>query len=217
MFDTSRVVRLKGNLFSRSDWFRTDVTKGVTRTPDGERICSLSGDFLLGFRDAMIYECGPAYGTVLKGAGRRWGGTFMQRLDKLAKAHYEVPLRELQTGIQTTILADAFAAYGWGKLSVNWESWPGFIRVQLENPIYPDLILQAERASDQLFAGFLQAVFEYLLESQLDCLQTDCPTREATASRFLLANPAKIAELQKHYGKKLGEEGTLSEILAAET
>lgn len=91
MLDTSRSLRLKGNFFARPDWFRTDVTRGVTRNPLGERVCTLTSDFLLGFRDAMIYECGPAASAVLKSAGKRWGGQFAHRLDKAVKEFYGTP------------------------------------------------------------------------------------------------------------------------------
>jgi uncharacterized protein len=215
VYDSSRTVRFKGNVYARPDWFATDVTKGVTRTPDGERICALSSDFLLGFRDAIVYECGPAADTVLRGAGRRWGGQFVHRLDRSAKEHHLAPLRELQRGIQMTILADAFATHGWGKIKVFWDRWPEYLGVEIENSIYPDLIIQADTPSDPLFAGFVRAVFEYLLETQLDCVQTDCPTRDATASRFVLASPARTADIASTYAKQLGDEGTCRAVLAS--
>lgn len=62
-------IRIKGNYFAEPNYFRTDVKTGLCRTPSGQRICTLPPDFLLGLRDALIYECGKSYRQVLKSAG----------------------------------------------------------------------------------------------------------------------------------------------------
>lgn len=109
--------------------------------------------------------------------------------------------------MQITVLTEAFAAHGWGRLSVDWERWPDYLGVRLENSIYPDLILQADKPSDALFAGFLKSIFEYLLETQLECLQTDCPTCEATASGFVLGTPAAIRTWKRGLRKRWDGKG----------
>ncbi|CAN5370819.1 hypothetical protein BH11PLA2_BH11PLA2_24020 [soil metagenome] len=101
---TGPVIRLKGNTFAEPDYFRTDVTKGVTRTPNGTRICALPSDFLLGFRDAVIYECGRSYRSVMKAAGKRWGTQFIKRIERELTSLYQTPFKDLPNGVTRVAL-----------------------------------------------------------------------------------------------------------------
>ena len=191
---TDPPVRLKGNYYGRPDHFRTDVAKGVTRTPTGQRVCGLPGDFLLGFRDAVLYECGKAYRPVLKAAGRRWGQSFAKRLDKELTAFYGTAFKSLPPGLVHTCLADAFAAYGFGRLAV----LPGdeFTVVEVADPVMPSLVREAERPVDLVMAGLVGAVFSHLTGHELDAVQTDCPAVGADKSRFVVGPAARIVEVE---------------------
>ena len=190
-------LRLKGNYFARPDFFLTDVGKGVTRTPAGQRVCALPGDFLLGFRDAALYECGKAYRPVLKSAGRRWGATFAKRFDKELAAFYAAPLGSLAAPVVHTCLADAFAYYGYGRLVVDLSARDaGLTLVELFDPVMPALVREADRPVDLIMAGMLGAVFAHLTGQPLDAVQTDCPTLGADRSRFVVGPADRVAEAE---------------------
>jgi predicted hydrocarbon binding protein len=190
-------LRLKGNVYARPDYFTTDVSKGVTRTPSGTRMCTLTSDFLLGFRDALVYECGGAFRSVMKSCGKRWGKTFIARFEKEMSAMYQTPLKELPTGVVHTCLADAFAYHGWGKLSLDLGlADSGLAVVTLSDSVMPSLVRESDRPVDHLMTGLLAAVFSHFAGSVLDCVQTECPTRGAQASRFILALPEAIARIE---------------------
>jgi predicted hydrocarbon binding protein len=187
-------VRLRGNIYARPDYFLTDVTKGATRTPSGVRVCTLTSDFLLGFRDAVVYECGKSYRAVMKACGKRWGGTFVTRFDKELTAVYQTPTKELPAGVVHACLADAFNYHGWGKLSIDVSAAEdGFVQVSVTDPVFPSVVRESDRPVDHLMAGLLASVFSHLAGTTLDAVQTDCPTRGASASRFIIAAPERIA------------------------
>jgi predicted hydrocarbon binding protein len=187
-------VRLRGNLYARPDYFTTDVTKGATRTPSGVRVCTLTGDFLLGFRDALVYECGKSYRAVMKACGRRWGATFVARFDKEITTAYQTPAKDLPAGVVHACLADAFSYHGWGKLAIDLSAADdGLILVELADPVLPGLIREADRPVDHLMAGLLGSVFGHFAGAPLDAVQTDCPTRGAAAGRFVVAAPDRVA------------------------
>lgn len=191
-------VRLKGNLYARPDYFTTDVAKGATRTPTGTRVCTLTNDFLLGFRDALVYECGKSFRAVMKSCGKRWGSSFVARFEKELTGFYQTPIKDLPAGVIHTVLADAFNAHGWGRLTIDLSATDrGYIAVELTDSVMPALIKESDRNVDHMMTGLLAAIFSRFAGSELDCVQTDCPTRGAASSRFILSSPARVAELDK--------------------
>jgi predicted hydrocarbon binding protein len=191
-------LRLKGNYFADPEFFRTDVTAGVTRTPTGTRVCALPSEFLLGFRDAVIYECGRSYRAVLKAAGRRWGAQFAKRLDRELTAHYQSPFRQLPPGLVRVCLADAFAAHGYGRLAVGpLAEDPEFDVAEVRDPVMPSLVRESDRPVDVLLAGMIGAALAHLSGKPLDAVQTDCPSLGADRSRFLIGPAHRVAELEE--------------------
>jgi predicted hydrocarbon binding protein len=191
-------VRLRGNFFARPDYFRTDVAKGVTRTPTGTRICALTGDFMLGFRDALIYECGKSYRLVMKNCGKRWGKQFALRFDKEMSNYFGGNLAELSVGMVHACLADAFNYHGWGRLRIDLsQASAGLIQAEITDSFLPAIVKESDRPADLLMTGLLAALFSHFARAELDAVQTDCPTRGADASRFIIAAPSKIEEIEK--------------------
>jgi predicted hydrocarbon binding protein len=191
-------LRLKGNYFADPEFFRTDVTRGVTRTPTGTRICTLPSDFLLGLRDAVIYECGRSYRSVLKAAGKRWGLQFARRLERELTAHYQSPFRDLAPGLVRTCLADAFNSHGYGRLTL--ASLPEdseFTVAEIRDSVMPAIVREADRPVDLLIAGMLGSVLAQLGGRQLDCVQTECPSMGAECSRFLVGPTSRLTEVEE--------------------
>ncbi len=191
-------VRLKGNLFARPDYFRSDVTNGSTRTASGARVCTLTSDFLLGFRDALVYECGKSFRPVMLACGKRWGRTFIARFEKELATAYQTPAKDLPAGVVHACLADAFNYHGWGRLTIDLSAaGHGLILVDLADSVMPSLVRESDRPVDHLMTGLLAAVFGHFAGTTLDAVQTDCPTRGAGASRFVIAAPDRVAAIQE--------------------
>lgn len=189
-------LRLKGNVYARPDFFRTDVKKGVTRSAFGTRMCALTSDFLLGFRDALVYECGRSFAPVLKACGRRWGEVFIRRFDREITQVYQASAADLPAGIVHTCLAEYFAAHGWGQLVIDLSKCSqGLILVRLKNSILPDLIRESDRPVDYLFTGAFAAIFSFFAGTTLDALQTDCPTVGGSCSQYLVTFPERVERL----------------------
>ncbi len=191
-------LRLKGNAYARPGYFQTDVAKGVTRTPSGQRVCTLPSEFLLGFRDALIYECGKAYRKVMKAAGKKWGTQFAARFDKELNALYQTRVRELPAALVHTCLADSFSANGYGRLEIDLALCNfGVLVVDLHDSMMPSLVREADRPVDLLAAGLLGAVFSHLSGETLDAVQTECPALGADRSRFIIARSDAITSAEE--------------------
>ncbi|MDW8244631.1 MAG: hypothetical protein RMJ88_15600 [Thermogemmata sp.] len=191
-------IRLKGNFFADPEFFRTDVTKGVTRTPTGTRICTLPPEFLIGLRDALIYECGKSYRQIMKVAGRHWGVQFAKRLERELTTFYQTPFCQLPVGIIRTCLGEAFRAHGYGALTLTpLIDSEEFILAEVRDPLLPSLVGESDRPVDLLMAGMLGAVMSHLSGRTLDAVQSDCPTMGADRSRFIIGPAADIADVEK--------------------
>jgi hypothetical protein len=195
-------VRLRPGYYSRPDFFRTDPVTGVTRTHAGTRICALTNDFLIGFRDAVIYETGKSYRRVMKRCGRRWGEQFVKRFDSELSNHYRTPLADLSAGVVHAALAEAFNYHGWGKLTMDTTHLSsGYFVVELRNSMMPELVSASDRPVDLLMAGLIAAIFSHLSGRDLDAVQTACPSQGAEASLFILGPTAKITEVETRINK----------------
>ncbi|MCU0704209.1 MAG: hypothetical protein MUF18_09570 [Fimbriiglobus sp.] len=197
-------VRLLNGYFSRPDFFREDVEKGTIRTPTGTRICALTDDFLLGFRSAVQFECGKATDRVFKACGKKWGKTFVERFDRELTDHFGVPLTDVSAGLVERCLDEAFRFYGWGKPAIDLTDYDaGLVAVSVADPVMPTVVGAADKPTDALFAGFFAAVFTHYAKTDLDCQQTDCPSRGADASRFVIGLAARLKDVPKWVGENL--------------
>jgi predicted hydrocarbon binding protein len=209
-------VRLLNGYFSRADYFQADVEKGTIRTPTGTRICTLTDDFLLGFRTAVQFECGKATDRVFKACGKRWGRSFVERFDRELTEHYGVPLSDVSTGLVERCLGEAFRYYGWGNLTIDLAEYDaGLVSVEVADPMMPAVVGTADKPSDALFAGFFAAVFGYFAKTDLDCQQTDCPTRGADRGRFVVGLPDRLKSVPKWVAEKLSHATVIRRLKAA--
>ena len=196
--ETASYVRLVGGYYTRPDYFSADVAKGTIRTPAGTRICALTDDFLRGFRAAVQFECGKATDRVYKRCGFRWGTTFVERFDREMTEFFGVPAREMSAGLMERSLDEAFRAHGYGKLTLDYSEYDhGFIQVTLADSVMPSVLGRTDKLSDTLMCGFFSAVFGFYASTELDCVQTQCPSRGADTSRFIVGLAARLAPVPK--------------------
>lgn len=214
----SSYVRVLGGYYSRPDYFQHDVAKGTIRTVAGTRMCALTDDFLRGFRGAVRYECGKASDRVFKKCGIRWGNSFAARFDREISDHYGVPTRELSAGIVQTCLDEAFRQHGWGSITVDLSDYDhGLVTIVIRDSVMPAVVGSSDKPSDALMSGFLQAIFTHYAGTDLECHQTDCPSRGSDASRFLLGHPDRLKPVPGWVADQLSHAAIVSRLRRATT
>lgn len=213
--ETASYVRLVSGYYSRPDYFTADVTKGTIRTPAGTRICALTDDFLRGFRTAVQFECGKATDRVYKRCGFRWGTSFVERFDREMTEYFGVPAREVSAGLVERALDEAFRAHGYGRLAVDYAEYDhGFIQVTLTDSVMPAVVGRADKPTDALMCGFFAAVFGFYANAELDCAQTQCPSRGAESSRFLVGLASRLTPVPKLVADNLTHATILTRLKA---
>src|SRR5688500_11506654 len=81
----------RGDYFAADD-FRTDLAAGVARDQAGTRVLALPEELLRALDQTLAAECGPAAERVLKAAGRAWGRSYAERLERELRDYFGEPL-----------------------------------------------------------------------------------------------------------------------------
>lgn len=185
----------RGNYFAESRYVSTDVATGVMRNRAGSRIVVLTVEFLVGFRRAILDECGQAADAVFKSCGRRWGQLFAKRFEREMTEFYARPLKEFPLAMFKACLAELFSHHGWGQVTLDVSHHHrGLLVVRLDNAVYADILNErADRPVDTLLAGILGGFFGYLSAEDLDALQTECPACGGATSRFVVGLGDRLA------------------------
>lgn len=194
----------RGNYFAEAHYTKANVSTGVINNRAGTRLCVLTNDFMLGFRKALIHECGPASDLVFHQCGRQWGEKFGARLAEELSNFYEQPLQEFPMPLFETCLAEAFAHHGLGRLTMDaTQGNVGLIVFTFRNAMYAGMLKEAmethghldgqpiDAPVDGLIAGIIAGLFRSFSKQPLDCIQTDCAARGADLSRFVLTSESR--------------------------
>jgi predicted hydrocarbon binding protein len=191
-------LKTAANYFGGRDYVKTDVKRGVAVNRGGTRILSLTSDFLIGLRNALVFECGKAADVVLHSAGKRWGKSFAMRLGKELGEHHGVPLEELPLAVFTGCLVESFNAHGLGKLSVDIQLYDkGILICTVENSMYAGMVDTGGQPAEPMLAGILAGMFSQLAGRELGCAQTQCQNCGAPDSRFLLTLEDRLVQVDK--------------------
>lgn len=192
------------NYFAEGRYVKTNVKTGVARNRAGTRILSLTSDFLIGLRNALIFECGKSADAVMKSAGRKWGTRFAERLDKELGDHYRRPQGDCPLAMFQASMSEAFSHHGLGKLTIDVTLHDkGLLSCAVENPVYCGLVDAADQPTDSMLAGILAGMFSHYAGRDLDCVQTQCQSCGAADSRFVVTLASRLgrAEELRNEGK----------------
>jgi len=208
----SEVQQMPGdNYFAERHFIKTNPKTGVARNRSGTRMLSLTTDFLIGLRKAMIAECGPAANLDFRSSGRKWGEMFAKRFDKEMSDFYQQPLKEMPMYFFEACVLEAFSHHGWGSLRMDYTKYDkGIIVAELQNALYSGLVENPEEPSEALMTGILAGFFSYFAQQPLDAVQTHCETRGDSVSRFVISLATRMEE-----PIRLQEEGATSEAILA--
>ncbi|MBX7103191.1 MAG: hypothetical protein K1X57_03870 [Gemmataceae bacterium] len=209
---TAMTTPARGNYYAERDYLKTDVKRGVTRNRAGTRILTLTSDFLIGLRNALVFECGKAADAVMKTAGRKWGTNFAARTDKELGAFYGRPVAEFPLALFEASMVMAFSHHGFGKLKLDVSMYDkGLLVAIVENPIYFGLVENPAGPSDALLAGIFAGIFSHFAGRELDCAQTQCQACGLPDSRFVISLKSRLGGVEAW----LKDGKSHAEILAA--
>src|SRR5262249_12634088 len=101
--------------------------------------------------------------------------------------HYGRPLMKLPLSLFTANLTEAFRHHGWGALRIDFSRYAqGLLVVEVPEPIIGGSVRTATGPVEGLLAAFLAGMFSAFAGLELECVQTECRTRTAGKSRFVL-------------------------------
>jgi predicted hydrocarbon binding protein len=204
-----------GNFYAEGLYCRTDVRRGVTRTRTGARLVALTSDFLIGFRRAIVDECGPAADTVFAACGRKWGGFLARRFEEEMSAFHGRPLRDTSLARVQACLADLFSHHGWGNVRLDLTRHEqGLVVATVDEPIFAALAGASDRPVDSLLAGVLAGFLSGLFAQELDCVQTACKACGEPVSRFVVGLAPRLAGARAWVANGKNHDQVVAELAA---
>ena len=111
-------VSYGANYFNESEYFHADPATGVITNRAGKRIVCLTNDFLQGFHDALVEECGPAAPLVLYSCGKATGDMVGRRLQTELTDHYGQGFESFLVAQLVACLRSYFSVHGWGRMDL---------------------------------------------------------------------------------------------------
>ncbi len=171
-----------------------DLREGTLWNPAKTRLCLLSTDFLTGVYAAVKDEAGPAWPVIFKTCGRIWGERIMRRLEREAQTVGNLQLREMPVTMFLRFFREYFVYHGWGLMAIDVAQAreTGIVTASLEDSIFAEIIRDEENFSDPMIAGILAGMLSHISGHELDCVQTECISRGAEASRFVVTGAARL-------------------------
>lgn len=196
-----------------------EAPPGVRRDERAQRYVQLPGA-ALGRLLAAAHRLGVDGDALLTEWGVEWGRRAGIELEAWALEKHDVPLRQLPIGQALALVADRFAAQGWGAMSVDFAPAPhsGAFVVRIERSIWQESLRLAALHQHRFNEGFLGALLTRLADRKL-CVRAVASLDEETpdagvdfvvvgegraeALRQALEAGGATADILQHLGKAL--------------
>ncbi|OYT70323.1 MAG: hypothetical protein CFK52_11305 [Chloracidobacterium sp. CP2_5A] len=191
-----------------------DLREGTLWNPAKTRLCLLSTDFLSGVYAAVKDEAGPAWPVIFKTCGRIWGERIMRRLEREAQTVGNLQLREMPVTMFLRFFREYFVYHGWGLMTIDVAQAreTGIVVATLEDSIFAEIIRDEEDFSDPLIAGILAGMMSHISGHELDCVQTECISRGAEASRFVVTGAARLRGIDEKIKSGMTHEEVVASV-----
>lgn len=183
-----------------------DLREGVIWNPAKTRVVVLSSDLLTGIYKAVFYETGPGWKLIFQRCGEIWGRRLVKRLDHECATLLGLRLGDMTLENFLRFMRDYFVYHGWGSLTINVDGAreTGLVQAELLDSIFSKVVDDPENMADAMICGMLSSLLGYLSGQELGCVQTQCPTKGAESSRFIITSPERLkyAEHEIRAGRK---------------
>jgi len=186
------------NYFSKG-YINHDTAAGVITNRGGSRLCFLSEDFLIGFKEALVEETGDAYNIVFKTCGKYWGELFIKRLSKEVETFYNKSINDLSILKLNGLFESLWLEHGWGEISIDWKNAhnSGVFEIEIKNSAFPDIFAEKNKLNDDIMSGLLSAILSHFSQKEMVCHQTQYIVLEnqPTISKFIAVVSERAANI----------------------
>lgn len=210
--------RMFSNLYTPRDYLSWDMRKGVLRSPGGARVMAFPQELSQGLLEGLVDECGDAWPVVLQRCGDWWGRRQMERLEKEMDAHLDAPLREQPTGFVHTVLSDAWAMFGWGRMTLDSsDAEVGLLHVAISEAPFAELFLSQKRDArdrpvDALVTGALAGMLSHASGVEMAACELACAACGQPSCRFVIALPKRLERVPDMVRKKLPADEIIAQL-----
>jgi len=208
MIASTQDLAPRGNYFGEGAYLSQDLERGTLHNRGGARMLALTDEALVAAMNTLERELGERAAPVVKAMGRDWGRRAAEQLAAELGKHYGRPLAQLPLALFIADVSEAFRRHGWGTFSFDLSRYAqGVLLVEVRDPFVGGSVKAGGTRVEGLLAAFLAGMFSHFAGLELDAVQTECHSRGAAASRFVLTVPerAQAAESQAADGRTAEE------------
>lgn len=196
----SSVVALD-RLFDPRD-LTVDAASGTLKNSLGDPMVGLTRECTRAMHHVMLREKSGTWREIMLRTGRSCGRELAAKLDSESALRGAPALAALPLETCLGHLQRAFAAQGWGRLTIDLTAAAehGLVVAHLEDGYFPEALSDTSDFADPFPAGLLQGFFEHISGEQLGCLEIACVRRGAARCTFVITAAERLAALAPFVG-----------------
>jgi hypothetical protein len=190
-----------GNYFSRRDFYKWDMNRGVIRERGGARVMAFPQEFTVGLIAGLMEECGEAWPVVMQSCGAYWGQRQMERIEQELSTFYASRLKSVPTAAVHAAISESFAVHGWGRVQFDLTEYARrVLLVRVEGSVTAKAIVDGgialeDRTGDALLVGAFAAMFSHASGVPMECKEISCVARGDSQCEFIIATEGRLAHL----------------------
>jgi predicted hydrocarbon binding protein len=204
--------------YAPRDYLQWDLQRGVLRSRGGARVIAFPQEFSQGLLEGLLDECGEAWPVVLYRCGEWWGRRQMERMSKDLEEHLGGALSGFPTGLAQTILSDAWACHGWGRLELELKDIErGLLHATVEGAPFAALFVSQQRDAkgrpvDALLAGSLAGMFSQASGADMAAHEIACVARGEPSCRFVIGLQDRLKGVPDLLRRKIAPDEILAQL-----
>ncbi len=183
------------NYYDPEDFFSTHPETGEIRRKDGQRIVSVSEDFVASLLAGTAQQVGEeAARAILYQTGMRWALVDMKNFQpQIEKEFGSTPLSEMHLDFVMETWWWPLTTQGWGGWKYDFSARSqGIVTVDLTDSVIAQSLERLGRPVCYWYAGLFAGLFTHLSKRELNSIEIQCYATGHDRCRFMVGADKRI-------------------------
>jgi predicted hydrocarbon binding protein len=186
---------IRHNVYDPEDFFTRDERTGELRRRDGQRVVTISEDFVAAVMAGTAKEVGDeAARAILYHSGFKWAVADMKAFQpNIEKEFGNVPLNQMHLDFVLETWWWPLATEGWGGWKFDFEHRKaGLIFVELRDSVVAKSLERVGKPVCYWYAGLFAGLYSYLSRRELSAIEIQCYASGFDVCKFMIGMESKV-------------------------
>ncbi len=187
--------RFRHNYYDPEDFFTKDPKSGEIRRRDGQRVVSISEDFVAALMAGTAQEVGDeASRAILYQSGYKWALADMKAFQpRLEKEFGNTPMGSMHLDFVLETWWWPLTTEGWGGWKFDFEHRKsGLVFVDLHDSVVAQSLERIGKPVCYWYAGLFGGLYSYLSKRELSCIEIQCYANGFDVCKFMIGKEQKV-------------------------